>query len=360
MYFTLKDESAALRCVMWRPDVANLVKLPRDGEAVEVHGKIGVYEAGGQYQLYADQIRVSGEGVLFQEFARQKSKLQEEGLFSLERKRPLPEFPQRIGVVTSLTAAAFEDVCNVLRRRYPVAEVILSPAQVQGEGAPSQIVAALAALNEFSRPDLILIVRGGGSMEDLWAFNTEEVVRAIAGSKIPTVTGIGHESDLILSDFAADVRAPTPSAAAEVATPDRTELAEELAETQLRISRILSSQILGYREQVHQERERLQRTSPHAQISNAKQQVDELQMRIRNALGNMVSIRKVALDGLNQALRVVGPAAILERGFALVYLTEDGSLVRSIGQVEPGNELNVQVSDGEFKADVKSGDIPSG
>lgn len=360
MYFTLKDESATLRCVMWRPDVANLVRIPRDGEAIEVHGKVGVYAAGGQYQLYADQIRVSGEGILFQEFARQKAKLEEEGLFHPERKRPLPGFPQRIGVVTSPTAAAFEDVRNVLRRRYPLAEIILSPTQVQGEGAPFQIVAALEALNRFSQPDVILIVRGGGSMEDLWAFNEEEVVRAIASSTIPTVTGIGHENDLILSDFAADVRAPTPSAAAEVATPDQAELAVELAEIRLRMGAILAGQIHTYHDQIRQERERLRRTSPRAQINNAKQQVDELQVRIKNALATIVGIRKAALDGLSQALRVVGPAAILERGFALVHLAKDGSLVRSVDQVELGDEINVRVSDGEFKADVTASQNPGG
>lgn len=360
MYFTLKDESATLRCVMWRPDVANLVRIPHDGEAIEAHGNIGVYEAGGQYQLYADQIRIAGEGVLYQEFARQKAKLEGEGLFHLERKRPLPGFPQRIGVVTSPTAAAFEDVRNVLRRRYPLAEIILSPTQVQGEGAPLQIVAALEALTRFSLPDVILIVRGGGSMEDLWAFNEEEVVRAIANSTIPTVTGIGHETDLILSDFAADVRAPTPSAAAEVATPDRAELALELAEIRLRLGTILAEQIDWFRDQVFRERERLQRTSPHAQINNAKQQVDELQVRIKNALGTIVGIRRAALEGLNQTLRVVGPAAILERGFALVHLSKDGSLVRSVDQIEVGDELNVRVSDGEFKANVKSGHNLSG
>ena len=174
MYFTLKDESAALRCVMWRPEVANLLEIPKEGEAIEVHGKISVYEAGGQYQLYADLIRVSGEGALYQEFARLKDKLEGEGLFELDRKRPLPAFPTRIGVVTSPTAAAFEDVINVLRRRFPLTEIILSPSQVQGDEAPAQIVTAIYALNEISRPDVILLVRGGGSMEDLWAFNSEE------------------------------------------------------------------------------------------------------------------------------------------------------------------------------------------
>jgi exodeoxyribonuclease VII large subunit len=352
MYFTLKDEAATLRCVMWRPEVARLLEIPKDGEAIEVHGNIGVYEAGGQYQLYADQVRVSGEGILYQEFARLKVKLEGEGLFDVERKQPLPEFPERIGVVTSPTAAAFEDVLNVLRRRFPLVEIIISPTAVQGEDAPAMIVTAIQALNDFSKPDLILIVRGGGSMEDLWAFNNEEVVRAVANSQIPVITGIGHETDMILADFAADIRAPTPSAAAEVGTPDRADLEDELAKIRSRLSRLMSDQIFRYKWELRSERERLSRTSPFAQINNAKQQVDELFLRIKTAVVHMLSLRKAAIEGLNQTLRVVGPSAILDRGFALVHRTEDGSLVRSIDQIEGGDGLRVQVSDGKFSAEV--------
>lgn len=352
MYFTLKDEAATLRCVMWRPEVARLLEIPKDGEAIEVHGNIGVYEAGGQYQLYADQIRVSGEGILYQEFARLKVKLEGEGLFDLERKQSLPEFPERIGVVTSPTAAAFEDVLNVLRRRFPLVEIIISPTTVQGEDAPPMIVTAIQALNDFSKPDLILIIRGGGSMEDLWAFNNEEVVRAVANSQIPVITGIGHETDMILADFAADIRAPTPSAAAEVGTPDRADLEDELAEIRSRLMRLMSDQIIRYKWELRSEGERLLRTSPFAQINNAKQQVDELFLRIKTVVVHMLSLRKAAIEGLNQTLRVVGPSAILDRGFALVHRTEDGSLVRSVDQIEGGDGLRVQVSDGKFSAEV--------
>jgi exodeoxyribonuclease VII large subunit len=358
IYFTLKDESAALRCVMWRSEVANLLKTPQEGEAIEVHGKISVYEAGGQYQLYADQIRVSGEGVLYQEFARLRLKLEEEGLFDVERKRTLPPFPKRIGIVTSPKAAAFEDVLNVLRRRFPLVDIILSPTPVQGEEAPSGIVSALRALNEVSKPEVILVVRGGGPMEDLWAFNHEEVVRAVANSPIPIVTGIGHETDLILADFAADVRAPTPSAAAEISTPNRFELEGEVKEARSQLISLISEQITAHKWSLRNEQDRLRRTSPIAQINNARQQVDELQHRIRRATVHLLNVRKGAVEGLTRTLRVVGPEAVLERGFALVHRTEDGTLVRSVDQVEAGDELRVQVQDGTFDVDVRedSGD----
>lgn len=356
MYFTLKDESAALRCVMWRPEVANLTAIPKEGEAIEVHGRISVYEAGGQYQLYADQIRVAGEGVLYQEFARLKAKLEAEGVFEPDRKRPLPVFPSRIGVVTSPSAAAFDDVINVLRRRFPLADIILSPSQVQGDEAPAQIVSAINALNEYSKPDLILVVRGGGSMEDLWAFNTEEVVNAISNSEIQIVTGIGHETDLILADFAADLRAPTPSAAAEVATPDSSELKAELAEIQIKLVRVMSDHVLRNRWELQSLRDRLVRTSPMAQLNSAKQQVDELLLRIRSAVVHSLRLHRAAIDGLTQTLRVVGPSAVLERGFALVHRSEDDALVRSVDQVEPGDSLRIQVSDGTFSTEVKEKD----
>ncbi len=352
MYFTLKDETAALRCVMWRPEVTRLLEVPQDGEAIEVHGNIGVYEAGGQYQMYADQIRVSGEGILYQEFARLKKTLEGEGLFDVEQKQSLPEFPERIGVVTSPTAAAFEDVLNVLRRRFPLAEIILSPTIVQGEDAPPKIVEAIQALNNYSKPDLILIVRGGGSMEDLWAFNDENVVRAVAGSQIPIISGIGHETDLILSDFAADVRAPTPSAAAEIGTPDRADLWEVLQQTRRLMERLLADQIISRQRELRLLRERLVRTSPFAQINNAKQQVDELLFRVKSAAKHMLSLRVAAIEGLNQTLQVIGPLAILERGFALVHRPEDGSLIRSVDQITSGDKLSVRISDGKFTAEV--------
>ena len=219
LYFTLKDSGASLRCVMWKPDAARM-KLPlQDGLSIEAHGKIGVYEPGGQYQFYADLIRPAGEGQLYAEFMRLKSLLEVEGLFDPARKRPVPQFPRTIGIVTSPTGAALRDMLNVLRRRLPLAEVVLAASPVQGAEAPHALVLALQKLNAVVHPDVILLARGGGSIEDLWAFNYESVVRAVAASAAPVISGVGHETDFTLVDFAADLRAPTPTAAAKLATP---------------------------------------------------------------------------------------------------------------------------------------------
>jgi exodeoxyribonuclease VII large subunit len=219
IYFTLKDAGASLRCVMWRTEASRLKLALQEGSAIELHGKIGVYEVGGQYQFYVDQIRPVGEGVLYQEFLRLKAMLEAEGLFDSERKRPIPAFPNRIGIVTSPTGAALRDMLTALRRRLPLVEVILAPSPVQGEDAPPKLVEAIHSLNRLQPlPDVILLARGGGSIEDLWAFNDERVVRAVVSSEAPIICGVGHETDFTLCDFAADLRAPTPTAAAELAT----------------------------------------------------------------------------------------------------------------------------------------------
>ncbi len=210
LYFTLKDSSSALRVVMWRSAAARQAFLPRDGDAIEVHGAISLYEAGGQYQLYADLMRPVGEGALFQEFLRLKARLEAEGLFDPERKRPIPHWPQRIGIVTSPSGAAIRDMINTLRRRFPLPEIILAPTAVQGVEAPLGIVRALEILNQRYQPDVVLLARGGGSIEDLWAFNDERVARAIAASAAPVISGVGHETDFTIADFVSDLRAPPP------------------------------------------------------------------------------------------------------------------------------------------------------
>lgn len=217
IYFTLKDKGASLRCMMWKQDAARLRVNLQDGMAVEAHGKITVYEPQGSYQLAVNVIQPKGEGALYQEFLRLKSMLEAEGLFDEERKRPIPDLPRLIGIVTSGTGAALRDMLNTLRRRLPLARVILAPSPVQGVEAPPALVNALNSINK-QKPDVILLARGGGSIEDLWAFNDERVVRAVAGSRSPVICGVGHETDFTLSDFAADLRAPTPTAAAELAS----------------------------------------------------------------------------------------------------------------------------------------------
>lgn len=354
LYFSLVDAQASVRCVMWRSQVASLARFPRDGEAVEVHGHVSVYEAGGQYQLYADAIRPAGEGALFKAFLELRDRLEAEGLFGPARKRPLPPWPKRIGVVTSPTAAALRDVINVLRRRFPLVTLILAPTPVQGEEAPPGIVASLQALNRHARPDLILVVRGGGSMEDLWAFNDENVVRAVAASEAPVVTGIGHETDVILADFAADRRAPTPSAAAELATPDRVDLIQGLGEARLALARAFETHLGSRRRRLEAHQTTLRFVSPLARIVSSRQRVDEQLARAWRVLRHDIALRGAAVTGLIQTLHAVSPGLVLARGYSVVTRQDDGSVVRSVTQVASGDPLRVRVHDGEFGAEVST------
>lgn len=349
LYFTLKDASAALRCVMWRSVVQSLKWLPKDGEAIEAHGSIDIYQAGGQYQLYADVIRPAGEGALYQEFLRLKDRLESEGLFDPERKKPIPQWPKRIGIVTSPSGAALRDMLNTIRRRYPLAQVILSPAPVQGVEAPPQIIAALDALVKIARPEVILLARGGGSIEDLWAFNDERLARAIAACPIPVVTGVGHETDFTIADFTADLRAPTPTAAAELVTPNKPDLYARLAELALRLIRGLQSVTSTKRSELLNLTDRILRLSPLSRVRSDLQRVDELAHRIRVGLVHQIQLHQTRLRGLQERLIGLNPASILNRGYAIVK-GMDGKIVRSIKQVIQGDEVDIKVIDGQIHA----------
>jgi exodeoxyribonuclease VII large subunit len=351
LYFTIKDGNASLRCVMWRNAAARLTYLPRDGDAVEVHGGVSVYEAGGQYQLYADQIRAIGEGALYQEFLRLKAKLEAEGLFDEARKRPIPAYPKRIGIVTSPTGAALRDILNTLRRRYPLVDVILAPTAVQGVDAPDGIVRGLQALNRTARPDVILVARGGGSIEDLWAFNEEIVARAIVASDVPVISGVGHQTDFTIADFVADLRAPTPTAAAELATPDRSELKIMISELLQQLARAFLGISTRHRWSLGDLVSRLTRFSPLTRIQRDRQRMDELGYRSSNALENYLRLQRTQLAGLIQGLNGLNPQSILGRGYAVVSKL-DGTIVSHVEQAKPGEHLNVRVSDGEFPTEV--------
>ncbi len=352
MYFTIKDGAASLRCVMWRGQVSNLSYLPQDGDAVEVHGSISVYEAGGQYQLYADQIRPVGEGLLYQEFNRLKQKLEAEGLFDPERKRSLPETPERIGIVTSPTGAALRDMLNTLRRRYPIVEVILAPTTVQGDSAPSEIISAIQRLNQYAHPDVILVGRGGGSIEDLWAFNDEGVARAIADSETPIISGVGHETDFTIADFVADLRAPTPTAAAELATPDQIELRNDIIEILTDIARSVFVSVQDSRWVLNELTRRLERGSPEGRLRSNRQRLDELIHRSGRTFAYLIQLQRTKLTGLQQQLVALSPVGVLGRGYAVVT-KRSGDVVKSIKEVNLGDEINIRVSDGEFDAEVK-------
>ena len=352
LYFTLKDDKSELRSVMWKGQAAWLGFEPRNGDAVQAHGRVTVYEVRGVYQLVCDTIQTAGAGDLNRQFELLKAKLDAEGLFDSARKRPIPTAPRQIGIVTSPTTAAFQDIQNVLRRRYPLVEVILSPALVQGADAPPQIVAALERLNEYTEVDVIILARGGGSLEDLWCFNHESVVRAVAASRIPVVTGVGHEIDFTLVDFAADLRAPTPSAAAELVTPDMSALRSNVRVLSARLDNAVGATLDASRSQVETQRRWLARLSPDRQVQNARQRIDDLTGRMALHWRHQAQRRRDQLDAQRRALQAANPEAILQRGYAIVT-RGDGQRVTSVAQAAEGARVQITLRDGRLVADVR-------
>ena len=352
IYFTLKDKGASLRCMMWKQDAARLRVNLQDGMAVEAHGKITVYEPQGSYQLAVNVIQPKGEGALYQEFLRLKSMLEAEGLFDEERKRPIPDLPRLIGIVTSGTGAALRDMLNTLRRRLPLARVILAPSPVQGVEAPPALVFALNFINK-QKPDVILLARGGGSIEDLWAFNDERVVRAVAGSRSPVICGVGHETDFTLSDFAADLRAPTPTAAAELASAITIlDLQAQLGYYTSRITDLTVNLLAEQKASVSDLTSRLKYVSPERQIQSEAQTLDELSRRASSALTHRLELQARQVDGVSKRLGALNPAGILARGYAIITRKDDGVVVTRVGQAQGG--MTVRVSDGEFEVEAKN------
>ncbi len=320
--------------------------------AVEVHGSMSVYEVSGQVQLYLDTMQPAGEGALYQEYLRLKAKLEAEGLFDPERKRPIPLMPKLIGIVTSPTGAALQDMLNTIQRRYPIAKVLLAPTAVQGSEAPPGIVNALTKINQEAKPDVILIGRGGGSIEDLWAFNDEAVVRAVAASAAPIISGVGHETDFTLTDFAADFRAPTPTAAAEIATPDQTELLGIIAELINRQTNLVSEKISDLRWEQGQLQKDLERLSPAHKIDTYIQRLDELSHRLERGVQSDLERKKLHLENFRQSLRGLNPQAVLQRGYAIVTRHKDGSVVKDVEQVQPDEIVKIKVNRGEMDARI--------
>lgn len=351
IYFTLKDPTSALKCVIWKMNAARLPLMLQSGMAIEAHGAISIYERDGQYQLYVDAVRMSGEGALYQEFMRLKARLEAEGFFDASRKRALPEMPQRIGIVTSPTGAALQDMLNTLRRRYPLAEVVLAPAPVQGDEAPPAIVNSLKRLNDLGSVDVIILARGGGSLEDLWAFNDERVVRAVVNSVAPVVTGVGHETDFTLSDFAADLRAPTPTAAAELCTPDRAELLEGLSALSSRLGYALQAATSQAAVELMDLKHRLDNLSPLWLVRSDLQRLDELTGRIELALAYQLRMQKRQVTNLQNRLASLNPFAVLQRGYAIVS-DSAGRVVSSVKEVKPSDQVSIKVSDGTIYSQV--------
>jgi len=348
VYFTLKDGQSQMRCVMFRPGRGG--DLITDGGAVIVHGRISLYPVRGEVQIYVDLVQPEGTGVLYLELERLKARLEEEGLFDPSRKRPLPPFPKKVGVVTSPTGAVLHDICTIIERRYPLAEVVLSPTPVQGEQAAPEIVAALRALNDLGDIDVIIVARGGGSLEELWPFNEEEVARAIYGSRVPVISGVGHETDTTIADLVADRRAPTPSAAAEIAVPDATRLQGQVVTFQRDAANIIKYLVYQRQQELGAWVQRLMSRGP--QVDAWQQRVDELTQALARGLAASLALVRERFLGLEQRLSTLSPQAVLGRGYALVQRTDDATPVTSVTQVQPDDAVKVTVHDGSFGARV--------
>ncbi|GAC1629666.1 MAG: exodeoxyribonuclease VII large subunit [Ktedonobacteraceae bacterium] len=324
-----------------------------DGMAVAINGRVAYYERDGKLQFYVDAVKLLGEGVLFQRFEQLKAQLAAEGLFDVERKRPLPPQPTVIGIVTSPQAAVLRDMLHVLRTRYPLAEVILSPSLVQGAEAPASIVAALDLLNEHGEADVVIVGRGGGSIEELWAFNEEVVARAIARSRIPVISGVGHETDFTIADFVADHRASTPTAAAVAAVPNIEEWRSDVREKQQMLYDLMEERLFDLGEELERTQHNLQRASPLELIDNRRQQLDDTIERLQGRIQHTLSLQRERVRGVALQLHSLSPLLTIARGYAIVRRDNDQAIVTSVQQTRSGDTLTIQVQDGHIPVKVR-------
>jgi exodeoxyribonuclease VII large subunit len=351
IYFTLKDESAQLSAVLWRSRAGVLKFAPEDGLKVVVTGKITVYEVRGSYQIDVATIRPLGAGELQLAFERLKEKLRAEGLFDTDRKKPMPVFPQRVGFVTSPTGSVLHDMRTIMRRRMPGVEAIIRPVKVQGVGAAAEIAEGVKDLNDYGRVDLIIVARGGGSLEDLWAFNEEIVARAIASSRIPVVSAVGHETDVTIADFVADLRAPTPSAAIELTIPDRRELLDHVADFWYRMKDAVASILSDRREAIRHLLASYSFNRPIDLLRQHSQRADELRRSLAVAVRHGFDITTARNSALLQRLHALDPRLALNRGYAIVRQRD--VIIPRRNQLSPGEEVNVEFADGTIDATLK-------
>ena len=350
-YFSLKDRDAQIRCAMFRARNAQTGFRPRDGQQVLLRGRVSLYEPRGDYQLIAEVMEDAGEGALRREFEKLKAKLAAEGLFDTALKRPLPSMPRRIALVTSPTGAAIRDVLHILARRFPPAEVLIFPTPVQGAAATAAVIAALESVCAHGGCDVIILARGGGSIEDLWCFNDERIARAIRRTAIPVVTGIGHEIDFTIADFAADVRAPTPSGAAELVVPDRGTMLSALRAGFERLQHAARRQLRSALERHQQIAARLQRAHPGNRLQQQTQRLDELDQRLRRAWESRHSRIGQRLLLAQRALDAISPLATLLRGYAIVT-GPDGLPLQDAAQVKAGDVIEARLARGRVRAKV--------
>lgn len=361
IYFTLKDAAAAIACVMFAGARGGLAFRMSNGQQVVVDGAVNVYERDGKYQLYATKIRQDGAGELYEKFLELKEELEEMGMFAPEYKQPIPKFVRRLGVVTAPTGAAIRDIINIATRRNPGIRIILYPAKVQGEGAAESVAAGLAALDALG-VDVIIVGRGGGSIEDLWAFNEETVARAIFSCHTPVISAVGHETDTTIADFVADLRAPTPSAAAELAVADVTAWLQALDEDALQLQRIMQRMIKDARSRLRECELRMRYAKPQQRLMQQKQRLDEYEERLRRAMQSLLEQTRHQLALSEERLRRLSPYEKLESGYGCI-LTEDGRRIRSVSQVAPGEVVQIYLADGRMTAriqEVKESKVDSG
>ena len=350
-YFTLKDPDSLIRAVMFKSAATKLKFLPENGMKVIVRGRVSAFVRDGQYQIYVEQMEPDGIGSLYVAYEQLRRKLEAEGLFSPMRKKPLPKIPTRIGIITSPTGAAVRDMINVTRRRFPLAKIVLFPSLVQGQDAPAQLIAGVKHFNAEKSVDVIIIGRGGGSIEDLWAFNDEALARAVADSVIPVISAVGHETDFTICDFAADMRAPTPSAAAEIAVPDSVELKRK-------VNNIIGHMQLTLTKMLDVRRTQLAQLSKSRALTSPQNFIDDKRMVLLSTSTRLEQNMKLALTekrgkfaSLTASLEALNPMSVIARGYSAVY-DESGKLIKSVSQIEKGDRFTFRTTDGSVVGDV--------
>ena len=348
-YFSLKDEEAQVRCTMFKNKNMAAEWIPKNGEKIEAKCLIGLYEARGEYQLNIEQIRHAGAGLLSEAFNQLKEKLLKEGLFEVSRKKPIPQLPKSIGIITSPTGAAIEDILITLKRRSPHIPIIIYPSLVQGKEAPPAIVRAIETANAREECDVLILARGGGSIEDLWAFNEEIVARAIVASKIPTITGVGHETDSTIADFVSDLRAPTPTGAAELVTSHTFELIKTIQVYKNQLNKLMAGLIRELVQKIDYLEKRL--VSPRQQIQRQKEQIYQYIQRINQSMKNVVIQYRLHIDKLKLNLDHLSPHAVLSRGYSIIT-DVDGQIVNNVTQLKLDDKIHIQLNHGQADANI--------
>lgn len=350
-YFSLKDKDSQIKAVMFRSSASKMKFVPENGMMVVAHGRVASYVRDGQYQLYADSMEPDGVGALYVAFEQLKQRLAAQGVFAPEKKKPLPKIPKTIGVITSPTGAAVRDIINIATRRFPFAKIVVYPALVQGENAASSLISGIRYFNDTGSADAIIIGRGGGSIEDLWAFNDENLAKTVCASEIPVISAVGHETDFTICDFAADLRAPTPSAAAELAVPDTAELKHKINNIISRESAVLLQMLSAKRETLARYEKSRYLSSPGHMIDDRRMALVLSSERLMTSAAHVNEIKKHALSALSGKLEALSPLAVLSRGYGVVS-SEEGKVIKEIADVSVGDKITVKVRDGEIYAGV--------